>query len=65
MFYDTQSVRLLAPHGDPTPEALYREEYLKKPARKAQAVEPTDPELVQASRAIRAQLLARASAFFA
>lgn len=63
MFYDPLSVRLLAPHGDPTPAALYREEYLKKPARKARAAEPTDPELIQASRDIRTQLLARA--FFA
>lgn len=65
MFYDPQLVRLLTPQGDPAPEALYREEYLKKPARKAQAVEPTDPELIQTSRSIRAQVLARASAFFA
>lgn len=65
MFYDPQAVRLLAPHGDPTPQALYREEYLKKSARKVQSNEPTDPELIQASRTIRAQVLARASAFFA
>ncbi len=65
MFYDPQLVRFLAPQGEPAHEALYREEYLKKPPRKAQGIDPTDPALVQASRSIRAQVLARASAFFA
>jgi hypothetical protein len=64
MFYDPLSLSVLAPHGDPAPEARFREEFLTAPRKKTAAAQATDPQLVQRSRVIRAQVVARVGRYF-
>src|SRR3970040_1840134 len=45
MLYDPVSLTVLPPHGDPSPEARFREEYLNRPERKAAKPEAADPRL--------------------
>lgn len=64
MLYDPVSLSVFAPHGDPAPEARFREEFYNEPKKKP-AAEATDPQLVQRSQMIRAQVVARVGRFFA
>jgi hypothetical protein len=65
MLYDPVSLTVLPPHGDPSPEARFREEYLNRPERKAAKPEAADPRLVEQSRTLREHLLARVGRFIA
>jgi hypothetical protein len=65
MSYDPVSLSVLAPHGDPAPEAKFREEFYKTPRPKARKEEATDPRLTSNSRALREQVIARVGRFFA
>jgi len=63
MLYDPVSLTVLPPHGDPAPEAKYREEFLNTP-KKAVKQEATDPQLVRRSHMLREQVIARVGRFF-
>ena len=63
MLYDPVSLTVLPPHGDPAPEAKYREEFHNQPKKVAKP-EVTDPQLVRRSHMLRQQVLARVGRFF-
>jgi hypothetical protein len=63
MFYHPSALTALAPTGDPTPEALFREEFLKlKAATTTETV--VDHRAPARARTIRAQVAARVGSFF-
>lgn len=64
MLYDLVSLSIVVPHGDPTPEAKFREEFYNTPEPEAPKPEATDPQLTENSRALREQVLARVAHFF-
>jgi len=64
MIIDHLSLSALVPHGDPSHESRFREEYLTKSESAAEA-EHTHPEMVRRSRIIRAQAVARVGRYFA
>lgn len=65
MFTDPLSVSILAPHGDPTPAAKFREEFLSKRTKKSAAAEPALPQAREESLALRAHILSRVGRYFA
>ena len=62
MIIDHLSLSALVPHGDPSHESRFREEYLTEDAAET---EHTHPEMVRRSRIIRAQAVARVGRYFA
>ncbi len=64
MLFDPNSLSALPPHGDPSPEARFREEFLTTPRKKA-AAKVADPQLVRRSNDLREQVIARVGRFFA
>lgn len=63
MYYHPSDLVVLAPTGDPSPEALHREEYMTRRAPVAEAAAP-DHRAKSRARFLRAQVAARVGQFF-
>ena len=63
MFYHPSALTALAPNGDPTPEALFREEFMKLKPAAIVADAPVDHRAPARARTIRAQVAARVGSF--
>lgn len=66
MYTHPSALSLLAPTGDPTPEALHREEYYNESAHepKAPAKAARDHRAPSRARFLRAQVAAKVGQFF-
>ncbi|HMO55407.1 MAG TPA: hypothetical protein PJ994_12945 [Tepidiformaceae bacterium] len=64
MFYHPSALNVLAPAGDPSPEALYREEFITAKPRQVSSEPAIDHRAAACARSIRAQVAARVGSFF-
>ncbi len=65
MFYPSSSLFALAPTGDPSVEALHREDFMTHKPETAQAgIRIPDHRAAARSRTLRAGMAARVSSFF-
>lgn len=64
MYFHPSDLVVLAPTGDPSPEALHREEYMTRKAPVAPAVATPDHRAKSRARHLRAQVAARVGQFF-
>ncbi len=65
MFYHSSSLSALAPSGDPSLEALHREDFMKhKPEAAPADAEVLDHHAASRSRSLRAGVAARVGHFF-
>lgn len=66
MYNQPSALSLLAPYGDPTPEALHREEYYNEPAHeeKSPVKFVNDHRAPSRARFLRAQVAAKVGQFF-
>jgi hypothetical protein len=64
MFYHPSALTVLAPTGDPTPEALHREVFLTTRPAAAKPAGSVDHRAPARARTIRAQVAARVGSFF-
>jgi len=63
--FDPVSYNHMSPTGDPSPEALHREDFMNEKSPEVEAEAPTDPALVRFATLLRARTVASVGRFFA